>query len=454
MTGPTRVGVVGAGYVGLTTAACLAHLGHRVICADVDVEKVAGLSRGEVPIREEGLAPLVAEGLAAGRLSFALGAAGAAAADIVFLCVPSPQGDDGHADLSAVREVAAEVGPVLRAGATVVNKSTLPVGSTRLVGRLLAEAGAAPRRFTVVCNPEFLREGSAVRDFLRPHRIVVGCDTPGRAEPVVELYRDVPAPVLVLGCASAEMVKYAANAFLATKVSFVNEVAALCEAVGADVRDVAGGIGLDPRIGPEFLRPGPGYGGSCLPKDVAALLATAQMVGCDLGVLRAVAETNTRQRDRIVAKIRRAAGGRLTGASVAVWGLTFKAGTDDLRDSPALAVVARLLAEGATVRAYDPAAPVGAGRSIAGLPAATTVTMTDPYSACTGADVLAILTDWEEFRWVDFGRVRALLGRPALVDARNLLDPAALAGFRYEGVGRPRAAEGAESPRRLLEAAS
>jgi UDPglucose 6-dehydrogenase len=442
MTPLARVGVIGAGYVGLTTAACLAHLGHHVTCADVDAEKLARLSRAEVTIMEEGLAPLVAHGLATGRLSFVLGAAGAAAADIVVVCVPTPQGADGHADLSSVQDVTAAIGPVLRPGATVVNKSTLPVGSTRLVGRLLEQAGAAAGRFTVACNPEFLREGSAVRDFLHPHRIVVGCDVPERAQPVVDLYREVPAPVLVLGCTSAELVKYATNAFLATKVSFVNEVAALCEAVGADVADVATGMGLDPRIGADFLRPGPGYGGSCLPKDVAALLDTAEAVGCDFDILRAVAETNARQRDRIVRKIRRAAGGRLSGATVAVWGLTFKAGTGDLRDSPALAVVARLLAEGATVQAYDPAAPATVG-----------VTMTkDPYLACTRADVLAVLTDWEEFRWVDFARVRALMAQPALVDARNLLDPAALAGFRYDGIGRPEA--GAGSPRPVLEAAS
>jgi UDPglucose 6-dehydrogenase len=452
MTMTNTVGVIGAGYVGLTTAACLSHLGHHVICADVDAEKLARLSRGEVPILEEGLAPLVAQGLASGRLSFVLGAAAAADADIIFICVPTPQGPGGHVDLTSVREVAAAVGPVLRSGATVVNKSTLPVGSTGLVGRLLEQAGAAAGRFTMACNPEFLREGSAVRDFLRPHRIVVGCDVAGQAEPLVDLYRDVPAPILVLDCASAELVKYAANAFLATKLSFVNEVAALCEAVGADVVDVTTGIGLDPRIGTEFLRPGPGYGGSCLPKDVAALQATAEAVGCDFGLLRAVADTNARQRDRMVGKIRRAAGRRLAGATVAVWGLTFKAGTADLRDSPALAIVARLLAEGATVQAYDPATPVDAG-SVAGLRAAKAmVTATDPYSACAGADVLAVLTDWEEFRWVDFARVRALLLRPAVVDTRNLLDPAALTGFRYEGIGRPGAGAGSRCP--LLEVAS
>lgn len=420
-----RVGVIGTGCVGLTTAACLSHLGHHVVCADPDGKDLARLSQGEIPLVEAGLAPLVAHGLAAGRLSFVRGAAGAADADVVFLCVP----------LSSVHEVAAAAGRVLRPGATFVIKSTLPVGSTAVVGRLLEQAGAIPGRFTLACNPALLREGSAVRDFLQPHRIVVGCETRGRAEPVVDLYRDVPAPVLVVSCVTAELATHAASAFLATKVSFINEVAALCEALGADVTDVATAMGLDPRIGAGSLRPGPGLGGSG-PNDVAALLATAESVGCEFGLLQAVAKANVLQRDRIVRKIRRAAGGLLAGRTVAVWGLTFKAGTSALQDSPALAVVARLLGEGATVQAYDPAAPAETARQVVGLPAAV---MTNPYTACAGADVLAVLTDWEEFRWLDFARVRALLARPAVVDARNLLDPAALAGFRYDGVGRPEA---------------
>jgi UDPglucose 6-dehydrogenase len=428
-----RIGVIGAGYVGLTTAACLAHLGHDVTCADIDEEKLRRLARGEVPIREEGLETLVAQGLEAGRLRFDLGAAAAARnADVVFVCVPSPPAADGSADLSALVAAVDAIGPVLAPGTTVVNKSTLPVGSTRIVRRLLERAGAAGGHFAVACNPEFLREGDAVHDFLHPHRIVVGCDDRNDAPVILELYRALDAPVLVTDCASAELVKYASNALLATKISFVNALSELCEAVDADVEEVTAGVGLDPRIGPQFLRPGPGYGGPCLPKDAAALLASADSLGCEFGILRAVIERNEHQRERIVAKIRRAAGGSLTGARVAVWGLAFKAGTDDTRDSPALAVVGRLLDEGAAVRAYDPAVDAVPGDRFSRL-----VVMGNLYAPCTGADVLAVLTEWPEFRRADFRRIRALLCRPVVVDARNLLDAAALAGFAYEGVGRP-----------------
>ena len=431
MTGP--VGVIGAGYVGLTTAACLAHLGHDVTCADIDQPKVDRLARGNVPIREDGLAPLVAEGLAAGRLRFVVGPAAAARhADVVFICVPSPPAVDGSADLSALVAAIDAIGPVLRPGAMVVNKSTLPVGSTRIVRELLAQAGAAGGRFAVACNPEFLREGSAVADFLRPSRIVVGCDRPEDAGPILDLYRGVDTRVFVTDCASAELVKYASNALLATKVSFVNALSELCEAVDADVEAVTAGVGLDPRIGPEFLRPGPGYGGPCLPKDAAALLASADALRCEFGLLRAVIDGNRHQQARIVDKIRRAAGGDLAGARVAAWGLTFKAGTDDTRESPAVAVIAGLLKEGAAVRAYDPAVAEVPGDRGPGL-----VVMGNPYAPCTGADVLAVLTEWPEFRRVDFARIRSLMCRPAVVDARNLLDPAALPGFTYEGVGRP-----------------
>ena len=271
------VAVIGAGYVGLTTATCLAHLGHRVTCADIDAGRVASLSKGEVPILEEGLQALLDEGLSSQRLKFVVGAKNAASiAEFVFLCVPTPQGDDGSADLSFVEEVAREIAPVLRAGTVVINKSTMPVGSTRLVQRILAEAGAAIEHVGVASNPEFLREGSSVRDFLEPNRVVIGCDDPAVAVRVSELYRSLNAPMLVTDPASAEMIKYASNAFLATKISFMNAIANLCETVDADVREVALGMGYDHRIGFEFLHPGPGYGGSCFPKDTAALLYAAR----------------------------------------------------------------------------------------------------------------------------------------------------------------------------------
>jgi UDPglucose 6-dehydrogenase len=428
-----EVAVIGAGYVGLTTAACLAHMGHRVRCADIDVERVAALSKGEIPILEEGLPALVTEGLTNRRLSFVVGASNAAGvSEFVFLCVPTPQGDDGSADLSFVEDVTREIAPVLRRNAVVINKSTMPVGSTRLVQRILGEAGAT-EEIGVASNPEFLREGSSVRDFLQPNRVVIGCENPSVAVRVSELYRSLNAPMLVTDPASAEMIKYASNAFLATKISFVNAIANLCESVDADVREVALGMGYDPRIGFEFLHPGPGYGGSCFPKDTAALLYTARRSGYDFSLLEGVVEVNQRQHERMVDKLRGLTGGSLSGAKVALWGLTFKANTDDLRDSPALVIARRLIDEGAEVRAYDPEAGERAATLVPGLEV-----VQDPYDACEGAAVLAVLTEWDEFRWLDFDRVLAALAEPRVLDARNLLDPVALRrrGFTYEGVGR------------------
>src|SRR5664279_2853979 len=386
------VAVIGAGYVGLTTATCLAHLGHKVTGADIDAERVAALSKGEIPILEEGLQALLDEGLSSQRLRFVVGAKNAASvAEFVFLCVPTPQGDDGSADLSFVEDVAREIAPVLRAGTVVINKSTMPVGSTRLVQRILAEAGAAIEQVGVASNPEFLREGSSVRDFLEPNRVVIGCDDPAVAVRVSELYRSLNAPMLITDPASAEMIKYASNAFLATKISFMNAIANLCETVDADVREVALGMGYDHRIGFEFLHPGPGYGGSCFPKDTAALLYAARTSGYDFSLLEGVVEVNFRQHERMVEKVRSLVGGTLAGTSVALWGLTFKANTDDLRDSPALVIARRLLEEGATVRAYDPVAGERAAALLPGLEVAP-----DPYEACAGADVLAVLTEWDE----------------------------------------------------------
>lgn len=433
----STIAVIGAGYVGLTAAACFARLGHTVTCADVDAVKVERLSRGELPIVEEGLDEVVTAGLAAGRLRFVVGSASAAAgAEFVFLCLPTPSRADGGADLSFVESAIRELAPVLAPGAVVVSKSTMPVGSSRKVARLLRGAGAPPD-VEVVVNPEFLREGTAMRDFLFPDRVVIGALCSAAAVRLREVYAKVPAPVVTTDPASAEMIKYASNAFLAVKVSFINSISGLCDAMGADVEEVASGMGLDRRIGPEFLRAGPGFGGSCFPKDTAALLRMGDDVGDDLPLLRGVLTANGRQRDRVVAKIRRAAGG-LAGRRVAIWGLAFKAGTDDLRDSPALAVARALLAEGARVSAYDPAAGPAAA---AALPDADVCE--DPYEACVGADVLVVLTEWPEFRGLDPGAIRAVMARPAVVDARNLLDAGVLAGlgFDYEGIGRGRQVE-------------
>ena len=428
------VAVIGAGYVGLTTAVCLAHLGHDVVCADIDADRVDRLNKGEVPILEDGLPELLTEGLASRRLRFVLGAPNAArSAAFVFLCVPTPQGDDGSADLSFVDTVAREIAPVLRPGTVVINKSTMPVGSTRMVQRVLAEAGAPPEDVMVASNPEFLREGTSVRDFLEPNRVVIGCTDASVAVRVSDLYRSLNAPILVTDPASAEMIKYASNAFLATKISFVNAIANLCEAVDADVREVALGMGYDQRIGFEFLHPGPGYGGSCFPKDTAALLYAAESAGYDFSLLKGVVRVNQEQHERMVTKLTELVGGSLAGVTIAVWGLTFKANTDDLRDSPALVIVKRLLEEGATVRAYDPAAGERAADLVPGIEVGS-----DPYEVCNGAAALALLTEWDEFRWMDFDRVAQMLQTPTVLDTRNILDPAALRrqGYTYEGVGR------------------
>jgi UDPglucose 6-dehydrogenase len=418
--------------VGLTTAACFAELGHKVICADVVPQKVERLSRGEIPILEAGLPELVKAGLDSGRLSFVLGAAAAVPeAEFVYLCVPTPQSADGSADLSYIRAAAEDIGPLLPPECVVVNKSTVPVGSTRVVEEVLGRDDVS-----VVSNPEFLREGSAVHDFMHPDRIVVGADDQTAAVRVASLFSPLRAPVIVTDPASAETIKYASNAFLATKVTFANAVANVCEAVGADVRDVLLGMGYDKRIGFEFLKPGPGYGGSCFPKDISALIRIAEDAGYDFGLLRGVDEVNKAQFDRMVAKVEDMAGGSVDGKVIAAWGLTFKARTDDLRDSPALEVIRRLITKGARVRAYDPAVhprQAGTDPRLEGIEVGA-----DPYGVCEGAAVLVVLTEWDEFRRLDFGKLAPSLEQPHILDARNLLDPAALRrrGFVYEGVGR------------------
>lgn len=422
----SKIAVIGAGYVGLTTGACFSALGHDVVCADIDEEKVDALSRGEIPILEAGLEQMVQEGIEAGRLRFVLGAATAAGdCEFAYLCVPTPQGDDGSADLSYIQSAAAEIAPVLPAEAVVVNKSTVPVGSTRVVERALGRDDVY-----VVSNPEFLREGSAVHDFMNPDRIVIGADDQSAAIKVASLYLGVTAPLVVTDPASAETIKYAANSFLATKISFINAVAAVCEAVGADINDVVLGIGYDKRIGHEFLRPGPGFGGSCFPKDTRAMVKIAENGGYHFDLLKGVIEVNEEQFDRTAQKAVALAGGDISGKHVAAWGLTFKARTDDLRESPALEVLRRLIDEGAKVRAYDPAVSVSPMDGIEMAP--------DAYEACDGADVLVVLTEWDEFKWLDLDQVKDRMAQPAVVDARNLLDRSGLRrrGFTFQGIGR------------------
>ena len=421
----SRIAVIGTGYVGLTTGACFAHIGHDVICADIDEDKVERLRRGEIPILEAGLDNLVREGIQDGRLQFVVGAAAAVAnCEFAYLCVPTPQGADGSADLSYIESAASEIGPLLPSQAVVVNKSTVPVGSTRVVERALGRDDVA-----VVSNPEFLREGSAIHDFLNPDRIVIGAEDQAAAVKVSSLYIGITAPVIVTDPASAETIKYAANAFLATKISFINAVAAVCEAVGADIKDVALGMGYDTRIGHEFLKPGPGWGGSCFPKDTRAMVHIADEAGYDFHLLRGVVAVNDEQLRRVAEKIISAAGGSVDGKRIGVWGLTFKARTDDLRESPSLSIIAYLVARGALVRGYDPSGPG---------PLEEIEVVDDPYAAAEGAEVLAVLTEWDEFRWLDIDKVADVMIGRQVVDARNLLDRAALArrGFEYQGIGR------------------
>ncbi|GAB3913857.1 UDP-glucose/GDP-mannose dehydrogenase family protein [Kibdelosporangium lantanae] len=419
-----KIAVVGTGYVGLTTGACLAALGHHVVCADIDAGKVARLLAGQVDILEPGLAELVKRGREAGLLHFVVGATAAVHPDteVLFLCVPTPMGADGSADLRAVESVLAEVRDVLPADCAVATKSTVPVGTAERL-ELVVNA-------PVVANPEFLREGSAVDDFLHPDRIVVGSSDKDAARKVGELYRALGAPTLILDAASAEMVKYASNCFLAVKLSYVNAIAQLCDKVGADITAVTEGMGYDPRIGRSFLKPGPGWGGSCLPKDANALVHVAESVGLEFPLLRSAIEQNARQQADILDRVRQACDGTIRGARIGLLGLAFKAGTNDLRDSPAVRIAELLVAEGAEVTAHDPA--------ITGeLPGIRLVD--DPYEAVKGAVVVIVLTEWPEFRTLDWTRVAELMDGFTVLDTRNLLDgdPLTRAGLTWRGMGRP-----------------
>src|SRR6266550_7856011 len=432
-----KVAVVGTGYVGLVVGACLAEAGNDVIGADLDEAKIAGLSANRLPIYEPGLEPLVVRNRRDGRLQFTTDVAGAIEhSDIVFIAVGTPPDEDGSADLRHVLAVARAIGEHMNCPKIVITKSTVPVGTAARVRAEIARHTQLP--FHVCSNPEFLKEGAAVEDFMKPDRVVIGVDSPEAAQVLEELYAPFVRtgnPLIFMDIPSAEMTKYAANAMLATRISFMNQIARLCEAVGADVTLVRKGIGTDRRIGSAFLFPGPGYGGSCFPKDVKALLRAGVEQGVPLDVLEAVEAANERQKRVLFEKLRRHFDGRLSGAGVAVWGLAFKAETDDVRESPALVLVEELLRAGARVRVHDPAAQETARRVLGDR-----VTYAGhAYEALDGAHALAIVTEWLEYRNPDFERIKRLLARPLIVDGRNLYDPERLArlGFTYDSIGRP-----------------
>ncbi|MDR7101837.1 UDP-glucose/GDP-mannose dehydrogenase family protein [Croceicoccus sp. BE223] len=434
-----KIAMVGSGYVGLVSGACFADFGHEVVCIDNDPGKIERLLAGVMPIYEPGLAELVASNVRAGRLSFSTDLCESIrGAGAIFIAVGTPsRRGDGHADLTYVYQVAREIGEKLSGPAVIVTKSTVPVGTGDEVERILGESGT-PHRFAVVSNPEFLREGAAIGDFKRPDRIVIGAEDEFGREVMRDVYRPLflnKAPILFTGRRTSELIKYAGNAFLATKITFINEMADLCERVGADVQDVARGIGLDNRIGSKFLHAGPGYGGSCFPKDTLALLKTAEDFDSPVRIVEAVVKVNDARKRAMGRKVIEALGGaeKARGRKVAMLGLTFKPNTDDMRDSPALAIAQTLDDAGVAIAAYDPE-----GMNLA-APMLPFVTMADnAYAAIDGADAVVIVTEWDAFRALDLDRVKSLAKAPVMVDLRNVYDPAdmAAAGFAYTGVGR------------------
>ena len=432
-----RITMIGSGYVGLVSGACLADFGHDVVCVDLDQGKIDRLQAGIMPIFEPGLAELVAGNARAGRLTFTTDlAAGVRDAEAVFIAVGTPsRRGDGHADLSYVYAAARDIARACTGATVVITKSTVPVGTGDEVERILHEANP-DAQFAVVSNPEFLREGAAIRDFKFPDRIVVGTEDAAARAVLTEIYRPLfinSSPLLFTARRTAELIKYAANAFLATKITFINEIADLCEAVGANVQDVARGMGSDNRIGAKFLHAGPGYGGSCFPKDTLALIKTAQDFGAPMRIVETVAAVNDARKRAMAKKVVAAAGGAVRGKTIAVLGLTFKPNTDDMRDSPAIAVVQALQDGGAHVRAFDPEGIEQAKLVLVGVDYAA-----DPYACVAGADVTVLMTEWDAFRGLDMDRVAAAMATPVVVDLRNVWRPDEMArrGIAYSSVGR------------------
>jgi len=430
--------MIGTGYVGLVSGACFSEFGIEVVCVDLDAEKIARLEEGIMPIYEPGLEALVANNVGAGRLSFTTDlAAAVASSDAVFIAVGTPsRRGDGHADLSYVHAAAAQIAEALDGYTVVVTKSTVPVGTGNDVEEIIART-RPDAKFDVVSNPEFLREGSAIEDFMRPDRVVIGTDSEEARALMRSLYRPlslIETPILFTNRETAELIKYATNAFLATKISFINELSNLCEEVGADVRDVSRGMGLDGRIGRKFLHPGPGYGGSCFPKDTLALVRTAQEAGTPIRIVEAVVDINTDRKKAMADRVIKACGGSVEGKTIAVLGLTFKPNTDDMRESPSLDIVPALQRAGATVQAFDPAGMEEAKKVLQDV-----VWCAETYEAIAGSDAAVIVTEWNEFRSLDFARMKSTMKSPILVDLRNIYDSEQViaAGVAYSCVGRP-----------------
>lgn len=432
----SKIAVIGSGYVGLTTAACFAFHGHSVVGVDIDQNRVNQINAGEIPIFEQGLAELVGTGIREGNLRFTTSSdLAVAASEFIFLCLPTPENENGSADLSYIENAARKMAEHVQPGSVVVNKSTVPIGSVRRVQNILHENGA-PSDVVVVSNPEFLREGVAVKDALNPSRIVIGSDDGEASIKVSELYRLFNAPTVLTDPESAEMIKYASNSFLACKISFINEMSRVADAFDADIKEVARGMGFDPRIGPQFLEPGPGYGGSCFPKDTSALLYSAAQKNVDVPVIKATIKSNEQQFEHVMEIISRAckqSSKTIEEAKIAVWGLAFKAGTDDVRESPACEVVRRLVSKGANVSAYDPQANDNARKILSGIDISQ-----EMYGALLDADLLIVLTGWPEFINADFEKAKELMANPLIVDTRNVLDVHRVrtVGFNLHGLGR------------------
>ena len=432
-----QISVIGTGYVGLVTGACFAEFGVNVLCMDNDDKRIARLEKGDVPFYEPGLTELVAKGISHGRLNFTAELTRAVDhGEVIFIAVGTPPRKDGSADLSFVEEVGRGIAGKMASYKVIATKSTVPVGTGSLLHKVITSTQTKKIAFDVVSNPEFLREGSAIEDFMRPNRVVIGSDSERAVALMKDLYRPlylIETPFVVTDVPTAEMVKYASNAFLATKISFINEIATLCERVGADVQTVAKGMGLDQRIGSKFLHAGPGFGGSCFPKDLAALVQMGENAGYPMQIAAAAAAVNAQQRSRMIAKIANALGG-LKGATIGILGLSFKPNTNDLREAPALSIAQELMEQGSIVQAYDPAALEEASRALTGI-----IPCQNTYETARGADALVLITEWNEFRNLDFAKLKSVMRRPILIDLRNVYEPGCffMFFFRHVSVGRP-----------------